>query len=104
MNAEENDVFLQKLDKHPRLKKRFNEILGIAENSSRELITADDAEMKAIEEVKKLGQEIVQEWAINQHEKAIENTKRDKPQVKKDTKKTLLAINIWTNRNRKNPA
>lgn len=87
MNTKENEVFLEKLDKHPRLKKRFSEILGIAENSSGELITADDAEMKAIEEVRKLGQEVMQEWAITQHEKAVENTRKDNPRVKKDTKK-----------------
>lgn len=87
MNTKENEAFLENLDKHPRLKKRFSEILGIAENSSGELITADDAEMKAIEEVRKLGQEVMQEWAITQHEKAAENTKKDNPRVKKDTKK-----------------
>mgnify|MGYP001213520183 CR=1 FL=1 len=87
MNTKENEVFLQKLDKHPRLKKRFNEILGIAENSSEELITADDAEMKVIEEVRKLGQEIVQEWAITQHDKAIKNTLKDNRRAKKTQKK-----------------
>lgn len=87
MNTKENELFLEKLDKHPRLKKRFNEILGIAENSSGKLITADDAEMKAIEEVRKLGQEVVQEWAITQHEKTVENTRKDNPRAKKDTKK-----------------
>lgn len=87
MNTKENEIFIERLDKHPRLKKRFNEILGIAENSSGELITADDAEIKTIEEVRKLGQEIVQEWATTQHEKIIANTRKDNPRVKKDTKK-----------------
>lgn len=87
MNTKENEIFLEKLDKHPRLKKRFSEILGIAENSSGELITADDAEMRAIEEVRKLGQEVMQEWAITQHEKAVENIRKDNPKVTKDTKK-----------------
>lgn len=77
MNTKENEIFLGKLDKHPRLKKRFDEILGVAENSSGELVTADDAEMKAIEEVRKLGREVVQEWAITQHEKtAVEKCYR----------------------------
>jgi hypothetical protein len=36
------------------------------------LITADEAEMKAIEEVRKLGKEVMHEWADHQHKKQIE--------------------------------
>jgi DNA-binding sugar fermentation-stimulating protein len=71
------DEFLKKLDNHPRLKKRFNEILQIADNSSGELITADEAETKAIEEVRKLGQEVMQEWAENQHRKQVETFEKE---------------------------
>lgn len=87
MSTEENKIFLEKLENHPRLKKRFNEILSIAENSSGELVTADEAEMKTIEEVRKLGQEVVQEWAITQHEKAFQTVKKEHPETKKHTKK-----------------
>lgn len=72
MDTKEDELFFDKLKNHPRLKKRFDEILNIAENTSGKLITADEAEMKAIEEVRKLGQEIMQEWADNQHKKQIE--------------------------------
>jgi DNA-binding sugar fermentation-stimulating protein len=72
-----DDDFFKKLDDHPRLKKRFNEILQIAENTSGELITADEAETKAIEEIQKLGQEIMQEWAENQHRKQIKTFEKE---------------------------
>ena len=90
MNTEEDEVFFEKLKNHPRLKKRFNEILSVAENTSGELITADQAEMKAIEEVRKLGQELMQEWATSQHEKVIQNAKKDHPKVKKHIKKNSI--------------
>lgn len=88
MNTKENEIFFDKLEKHPRLKKRFDEILKIAENTSGELITADEAEMKAIEEVRKLGQEIMQEWAENQHKKQIkefESKHKSRKHVKKNS-------------------
>jgi len=72
MDTTEDKAFFDKLKNHPRLKKRFSEILGIADNTSGELITADEAETKAIEEVRKLGQEIMQEWAENQHKQQVE--------------------------------
>ena len=90
MNTTEDEDFFEKLKNHPRLKKRFNEILGVAENTSGELITADQAEEKAIEEVRKLGQEVMQEWAIGQHEKAIQNAKKDHPTIKKHIKKNSI--------------
>lgn len=65
--------FLDKLKKHPRLQQRFNEILNIAENTSGDLITADEAELRTIEEVRKLGKEVIEEWANRQHTTQIEN-------------------------------
>lgn len=90
MNTKEDEIFFEKLKNHSRLKKRFNEILEIAENTSGELITADQAEMKAIEEVRKLGQEVMQEWALGQHEKAIQNAKKEHPTIRKHIKKNSI--------------
>lgn len=92
------DIFLDKLKKHPRLQQRFNEILNIAENSSGDLITADEVELKTIEEVQKLGREVIEEWAEKQHESQIENFEQEN-HSRKHLKKTLLANNIWENRN-----
>lgn len=90
MNEKEDEIFFDKLEKYPRLKKRFDEILNIAENSSGELVTADEAEAKAIEEVRKLGQELLKEWAVTQHEKAIQNAKKEHPKVRKHLKKNSI--------------
>ena len=55
MTREDDLKFLEKLNSTSALKKRFEEILNIVHNTSGELITADEAEAKAIEEVQKLG-------------------------------------------------
>jgi hypothetical protein len=87
----EDDLqFLEKLNSTPALRKRFEEILNIAQNTSGELITADEAEGKAIEEIQKLGQEILQEWAVKQHEKAVHMIKQENPKSRKHEKKNSI--------------
>lgn len=87
----ENDLkLLEKLNSNPGLKKRVEEILNIAHNSSGELITADQAEEKTIEEVQKLGREVLREWAMNQHETVAKRIKEEKPKVKKHIKKNSI--------------
>ena len=57
------------------------------ENTSGEFITADQAEEKAIEEVQKLGQELLRRWAFNQQDKSVEIAKKTHPNVEKHGKK-----------------
>ena len=60
---------LERLEKHPELKERFAMILDIVENASGDVEKADEAERRAIEAVRQLGQEILQGWAQRQHQK-----------------------------------
>jgi hypothetical protein len=90
MTPENDAQILARMKAHPTLRKRFEAILDIAENTSGDLITADEAEGKAIEEVKKLGQEILTEWAVNQHEKAIKATNKEHPAARNHTKKNSI--------------
>lgn len=53
----------ERLRNHPILKSRVEAILDVAENTHGDLITADAAEQCAIEEVRKLGNEVLQDWA-----------------------------------------
>jgi hypothetical protein len=60
---------LELLEKHPELKERFEMILDIVENVSGEVEKADEAERRAIEAVRQLGNEIVHGWAQRQQQK-----------------------------------
>ena len=71
-----DDGLIRKLENHPRLKKRFQEILDIAENTSGELITADEAETKAIEELQKLGRELCKSGLIANINDKLRHLKR----------------------------
>lgn len=88
MTTEEDLEMLARIKAHPGLKDRIEAILDIAENKSGALITADQAEEKAIEEVRKLGQALLKEWAIQQHEKAIETARQTHPNAKRHEKKS----------------
>jgi len=60
---------LERLEKHPELVERFEMILDIVENVAGDVEKADEAERRAIEAVRQLGNEIVQGWAQRQHQK-----------------------------------
>ena len=80
--------FLKRLEEQPHLRKRFEEILNVAEND--DIITADEAEERAIEETRKLGQEMLQEWAKKQHDRQIHKATKNHPEAKKQGKKNSI--------------
>ncbi len=61
MNVDAADV-LKRLDGHPAMKARILRILDVAENTGDELKRADEAEQRAIDQLRALGQELLQDW------------------------------------------
>jgi hypothetical protein len=80
--------FLRKLEEHPHLRKRFEEILNVAESD--DIVTADEAEERAIEETRKLGQEMLHGWAIRKHSKQIRKVMEEHPEAKRQGKKNSI--------------
>ena len=79
---------LEKLSEDPDLRERMEEILNIAENTDGTLETADEAEERAIEVVRRLGKEVLLEWSITRsHELNAAYEKRG--DVERDGKKKL---------------
>lgn len=58
-----SDRFVERLQKHPNLKERFEALLDIAENTTGEFETADAAEEAVIREVRKTGNQLLTTWA-----------------------------------------
>src|SRR5438128_73516 len=69
-----------------RLLERFEMILDIVENAAGDVEKADEAERRAIEAVRQLGNEIVQGWAQRQHQKK-ENECDQKVEISRKEKK-----------------
>lgn len=80
-----------RLEKHPELEKRFEMILDIVENAAGDVEKADEAERRAIEAVRQLGNEIVQGWAERQQEKK-EREYDKRPEVSRKEKKRSIGL------------
>lgn len=83
----------RRLEAHPMLAARFQRILDIAEDTGGDLRRADDAEQRAIEELRTLGQEVLHDWG--QRREDVEYAKaRQQGDVVQHVKKTLLAQHV----------
>lgn len=55
----------ERLNKHPQLKKRIEQLLEVVENANGDFQKANDAERRVIEELRKMGNEVLHDWASN---------------------------------------
>lgn len=68
--SQEDKELLNQLNSRPDLKKRMQSILSIASDEGDGIVKADEAENRVIEEVRKLGNEVLTEWAETRNEKS----------------------------------
>jgi len=54
---------VHQLDKHPQLKARIKALLDVVENADGEVVKADEAEQRFIEELRLMGLDAMQAWA-----------------------------------------
>lgn len=80
----------ERLHAHPVLKKRVESLLQIVEDPSREIETADDAELRVIEEVRRLGNELLQEWASTKERERVEELRKTQGTVEGHGKKNCI--------------
>ena len=76
-----------RLNKHPHLKGRIEKLLEILESADGDVKKADEAEKLIIEELRKMGNEALHDWAINREEKEVEVIKKSKKGLKGNGKK-----------------
>lgn len=67
----------QRLSAHPHLRDRFYQILSIAEDSEGKIDKADEAEQRVIDELRRLGQEVLQDWAVSKEKQRVEELKNE---------------------------
>ena len=58
----------ERLNDYPELKAKIEELLSVVENAKGDLIKADAAEERVIEEIRQLGQTALQSWATRQEQ------------------------------------
>lgn len=85
---------VRRLGVHPDLRNRMESLLLAVEDETRELKTADAAEMRVIEEMRRTGQVALQSWATRQVVQTSQELKKTAG-VWSEGKKTLLAHHLW---------
>jgi hypothetical protein len=84
--------FEQRLNAHPELRAKFEVLLSVVENAQGDLIRADAAEQRVIEEIRQLGQVALQDWATRQEQQQSEAFRQENPGANRGGKKNSIGI------------
>jgi hypothetical protein len=87
--SQEDKELLNRLNRRPDLKQRMKSILSIAEDDGEGIVKADEAESLVIEEVRRMGNEVLTEWAVSRIEKSEADLPQDGDIVRSGKKNTL---------------
>jgi len=77
----------QRMARRPRVLARFHSIADLMDQSVAQGCTADEAEERAIEQVRKLGGELLGDWAQEQQDGSLARARDQHPQAIKHIKK-----------------
>ena len=69
----------EELREHPRLREQVEAILKLVRSDEGPIRKADDVEELLVQEVRKLGQNAMQEWALGAEERSAAQLQRDSP-------------------------
>jgi hypothetical protein len=83
----EDKIFIDRINKHPHLKDRFESLLGVIENTEGQFTKADDAEQYVIEEIRKMGNVALHSWAGQAVEQTVEQFRTEEKGIEGNGKK-----------------
>jgi Flp pilus assembly CpaE family ATPase len=90
--SQQPESFEHRLNAHPELRAKFEVLLSVVENAQGDLIRADAAEQRVVEEIRQLGQTALQEWATRQQEQQSEAFSLENPTAHRGGKKNSIGI------------
>lgn len=79
----------ERLKDYPEVRARFERMLGIIENAAGEVEKAAEAELQVAEELRQMGNEVLDGWARRQQQRKEEQFSR-KPGVNRKAKKNSI--------------
>ena len=85
---------LRRLRENPELKAKIETLLAIIENAGGDVEKAAEAERRIIEEMRKMGNEVMHSWARHQQQKR-EAEYQAKPGMNRKEKKTSIGTRDW---------
>ena len=94
----ESESLEERLNRHPELKAKIETLLSVVENAKGNLVKANEAEQRVIEEIRQLGQTALQAWATRQNQAQQDEFIQTHPQAQRTRKKALLVQSLRHNR------
>ena len=91
MNNNSDQMLLDRLNKHPKLRSRVESLLQVVENANGDCEKADEAELRVIEELRQMGNESLTAWAERGVEKCVEDAQLE-PKWRSGGKKNSTGI------------
>ena len=85
--TDESESLEQRLACHPELKAKIEALLAVVENAQGDVVKANDAEQRVIEEIRQLGQAALQGWASRQNQAQSDQWLKAQPQVRRSGQK-----------------
>lgn len=82
----------ERLKAHPQLRKRIESLLKIVEDESDDVETADEAEQRLIDELRRMGNEALHDWAIRKEMKKVKSFRKSSDGAKGHGKKNYAGI------------
>ena len=76
----------ERLNRHPELRTKIESLLSVVENAEGDLLKANEAEQRVIEEIRQLGQAALQGWATRQNQEQTDTFIQDNPQAQRTRK------------------
>lgn len=83
----------ERLREHPDLYARISQLIDVVENAGGDVVKADEAERRVIEEIRRLGQEALQGWA-ERRAASVERAAEADPQLQRKEKKDSLGTPV----------
>jgi len=74
---EQDTQLINRLNQHPSLRQRMEELLNVVENTNGDCEKADDAEQYVIDELRKMGNEALTCWADNAVTQSVEKLQNE---------------------------
>jgi len=84
----------ERLREYPGLRERIEALVGVVENASGDVVKADEAEQRVVEELRQLGQAALQAWA-ERKQRRVEAACAGRGDVSPKEKKTSIGIRDW---------
>jgi len=70
------EILAQRLLQHPHLHSRLEALLDVVENADGDVLKADEAEQRVIEELRQIGHEALQAWAGRKLSRVISESEK----------------------------